>query len=487
MSKPLSFHQALLRRRTILDLLRKLAGALPPAPSAHEALEAIEDQRDLALSVCLNELASPSTVLRHAVAATLRHLDAQEASLEVEEIAEDPRVPDENRIIARELYRELRPARMPSPNAFPIPTPGRPSIAYQLLDMLEEDSSARSNFLGAWSAAPVDTRVSSVAGLAETRDPRILSLLEAAALDREARVAEAAMRALSEIPDPRAREILDELASGSRGSVVRRIAGRFLLNLEPDPPGAKVKAAHCVAGPIDVRGERDLLLAAPRPGGARWDLLRVRLSVRKGIVAVETRPNLPAASATAAATALVNDGGFMSPGPSYGRDLIEDALAAPEAGPNRLGPWRSLLGSRPLAPRPYRVPGRPPQDEAKSSLRNAERLLRGPEFRGWLTPDPDLDHLREDVHLAQAVTEGDAMERFFHEFLLPRRPTVLRSLELTRDLFMRRGDRGSAKVVAAAEWGLVEGEATAVAADPLFQALVRRRLVASANEPASSY
>lgn len=487
MSKPLSFHQALLRRRTILDQLRKLAGALPPAPSAHECLDAIEEQRDLALSVCLNELASPSTVLRHAVAAALRHLDAQEASLEIEEIAEDPRVPDENRIIARELYRELRPARMPSPSAFPIPTPGRPAIAKQLLDMLDEDSNARGNFLGAWSAAPIETRVNSVTGLAETRDPRALSLLEAAALDREVIVAEAAMRALSEFPEGKGREILDEFASGSRGSVVRRIAGRFLLNLEPDPPGAKGKAAHTVAGPIDVRGERELLLAAPRPGGVRWDLLRVRLSVRKGIVAVETRPNLPAASATAAATALVNDGGFMSPGPGYGRDLIEDALAAPEAGLNRLGPWRSLLGSRPLAPRPYRVPARPPQDEAKTSGRTAERLLRGPEFRGWLSSDPDLDHLREDVHSSQGVSEGSAMERFFHEFLLPRRPTVLRSLELTRDLFMRRGERAAAKAVAAAEWVLVEGEVATVASDPLFQALVRRRLVAASSEPASSF
>ncbi len=487
MSTPRNFHQALLHRRALLDALRDLAGALPPAPSAQEALAVIDSQRDLALSVCLNELASPSTVLRHAVAAALRHMEAHEASPEIEEISEDESVPDENRMIARDLFRELRPSRMNPVNAFPVPAPGRPHLGKQLLDLLDEDPSARSSFLSAWSAAPVETRLSTIQGIAETRDSRALSLLEAAALDREARVAEPAMRALSEFPDPQARTILDDLASGTRGSLVRRIAGRFLLGLEPEPPTAKGKAAHTVAGPIDLRGERDLILAAPRSGGARWDMLRLRLSVRYRIVSVETRPNVAASAATNAATRLVNDGGFKSPGSSYGRVLVEDALAAPEAGPNRLGPWRSLLGTRPLTPRPYRAPEKMAPEETKSNLRIAERLLRSPEFRGWFAADPDLDQLREDLQGPSATGETEIMERFFREFVLPRRLTLLRSLELTRDLYLRRGERAPAKAVASVEQVLSDCSQDEIAQDPFFLSLVRRRVVSSSFEPATSY
>lgn len=487
MSKPRPFHQALLERRFILDTLRKLAGALPPAPSAIEAMSELEAHRELALSVSLNELSSPSTVLRHAVAAALRHLQAQEVSMELEELSEDPRVPDENRVIARELYRELRPGRLPSSHAFPIPTPGRPQAAKQLLDVLDEDPNARSAFLAAFSGAPTDTRITAVEGLAETRDERVVPLLEAASLDREARVAETALKALAESPLPKAREILEELASGARGQAVRKLAGRFLLGLEPEPPGAQGKAAHSVAGPLDIQGERDLILVAPRSGGARWDLLRLRLSVRFGILSVETRPNISASSAMNATTKLSNNGGYLSSGPGYARLLVEDALSAPEAGPNRLGPWRSLMGSRSLSPRPYRPSERMAPEEAKSNLRVADRLLRSPEFRGWFTSDPDLDQLRALIQGGSGLSEVDVMGRFFDEFLLPRRPVLLRALELTRDLLLRKGERTSAKAVTAAEWALLEGNRDQVAGDPFFLALVRKRLVAASFEPARSY
>lgn len=471
----------------MLDALRNLAGALPPAPSAAQALSVLEEDRELAVGVCLNELSSPSTVLRHAVAAALRHLEAQDVCMELEELSEDPRVPDENRLIAREVYRDLRPGQLSNQHAFPIPTPNRPQAAQQLLEMVGDDPEVRSSFLGAWSTAPADTRITAIMGLAETRDSRALPLLQAAALDRDPRVAEAATRALAEFPDPEAREILGELSSGAHGAAVRKIAGRYLLGLEPDPPGARGKAAHTVAGPLDIRGERDVVLVAPRAGGTRWDLLRVRLSVRHGILAVETRPNLSAASAMNAATRLAKSGGYLSAGPNYGRLLVEDALTAPEAGPNRLGPWRSLFGSRPLSPRPYRPPEKVVRQEAKCNLRIAERLLRSPEFRGWFTSDPALDDLRDLVRENPGMSETEVMRRFSEEFLFPRRSVLLRSLELTRDLYLRQGERSPAKAVAAAEWALIEMDRDLLATDPFFVALVRRRLVSAAFEPATCY
>lgn len=478
-------HAALMDRRRVLDALRELAGALPPAPAAAEPLRTIEKHREVALGVCVNELSSPSTALRHAVAAALRRLGSVELAAELEEIAEDPRVPEDNRSIARELHRELRPRTRRSSAAFPLPTADHPGPGRELLATLDEDPSARATFLSAWSTAPTETRVTALEGLAVLRDTRAIPLFEAAASDREARVAEAAIQGLVACPDPVAREVLEDLASGAHGPSVRRLAGRYLMGLKPDPPEARGKAAHCVAGPLDLRGERDLLLAAPRTGGARWDLLRARLGVRGGILSVEARPNISAAAANSAATRLANDGGYLASGPGYARTLLEDALAAPEAGPNRLGKWSCLLGPKPLTPRPYRPNEEYGPEDGRTSLRAAERLLRRPEFRGWFISDPLLDHLRDVVLSPERPREDEVMDGFLEEFLEPQRWVLLRSLELTRDLLLRRGDRALAKTVTAAEWTLRDYDREAARQDPFLLALVRQRLCAATFEPAS--
>jgi hypothetical protein len=104
-----------------------------------------------------------------------------------------------------------------------------------------------------------------------------------------------------------------------------------------------------------------------------------------------------------------------------------------------------------------------------------------------LLPDPDLDHLRTSIRGTSALEEKEVMRRFFTDFLLPRRPVLLRSLELIRDIYLRRGERGPAKAVAAAEWALLELDRGKLAKDPFFLALVRKRLVSSVFEPANSY
>ena len=480
------FESVLLSRRKVLDALRQLAASLPPAPSAHEALEILEDHRELTQNICLNELASPSTVLRHAVAAALKHLECEEIAPELDEIAEDPKTPDENRVIARDLARELRPNRKKS-YAFPVPSPGRPHATFQLLDSFEIDPQAQGKFLAAWSSSSSSTRKASILGLVETRDPRILPLLEAAALDQESDIANSALKALSEFPDPTAREILEELSNGSQGAGVRRLAARYLLGIEPDPPGAQGKAVHCVAGPVSIHGDRDLVLLAPRTGGSRWDLLRVRISLQYGILSVETRPNLSASSAMNSATRLKNSGGFACSGPSYARLLLEDALTAREASPNRLGPWKSLLGTRPLIPKQYHPSERIPRSEATTNLRIAERLLRCPELRGWFSVDEDLDSLRELIRDLNNPGEEEVFELFLEEFLIPRKRSILRALELTRDLFARKGDRVSAKAVSAAEWTLIEGTEDAFRRDPFFRCLARTRLVEPRFVPATGF
>lgn len=482
MSKPPLALRALLERRKILDALRDLAGALPPAPSAQPALEVVLAHRELALGVCINELASPSTQLRHAVAAALRALGVDEAAGELEELAEDPRTPDENRTIAAELAREAKPRSQPSSYAFPLPRPDKPSSTAQLLAQLETDPDATDSFLSAWRSAPSATRLTVVEGLAESRDPRAVPLLEAAAADSDERIGHGALRALASFRFPEARDALEELASGSAGQAVRRAAARYLMGLEPDPPEVKGKAVHTVAGPVSMKGERDLLLAAPRSGGNRWDMLRVRLGVREGLISVETRPNITASAAASATSRLVADGGLLTPGPSYGRILIEDALSAPECGPNRLGRWSVLLGSRPLVARPYRASGEIGPGESKSNPRLAERLFRAPELRGWLIPDPVLDELREQAR-RPPFDQGQILGRFLDEFLEPRRLVLLRGLELSRDLLLRKGDRVLAKAVAAAEWTLREGERERIARDPFFVALLRRRLQPGSFEP----
>lgn len=480
------FESVLLSRRKVLDALRSLAASLPPAPASAEALEVLEDHRELALNICLNELSSPSTVLRHAVSAALCHLEAREIAPELDEIAEDPKTPDENRVVARELFRELRPKSSRS-YAFPIPTPGRPHATFQLLETFDLDPQARTSFLAAWSGSTAATKEASIRGMAETRDPRVLSLLEAAAQDRDTEVASVAIKALAEFPAPEARQILETLADAPKGSAVRRQAARYLLGMDADPPAAQGKAVHCVAGPVSLHGDRDLILMAPRAGGNRWDLLRVRLSLRYGILSVETRPNLSASSAMNSATRLANSGGFASAGPAFARYLLEDALTAEEAGPNRLGPWRSLLGSKPLTPRPYRPQERLPRSESKTNSRIAQRLLRSPEFRGWFCPDEELDELRAQKRSQPTLSEELLLDRFVEDFVLPRRRDLLRGLELTRDIYQRRGDRVFAKAVSAAEWALVEANPEHLRRDPFFVALFRARLAEARFAPATGY
>jgi hypothetical protein len=257
------------------------------------------------------------------------------------------------------------------------------------------------------------------------------------------------------------------------------------MGLKPDPPEARGKAAHCVAGPVDLRGERDVLLAAPRTGGSRWDLLRVRIGVLGGILSVEARPNISAPAASSAATRLANDGGYLSAGPGYARLLLEDALSAPEAGPNRLGKWSSLLGPKPLAPRPYRPSEEDLAGGARTNARLADRLLRRPELRGWFVADPLLDHLRELVLAGEHGPGRELMARFVEEFLAPQRWMLLRSLELTRDLFARRGDRVLARAVASAEAALREFDRKDLSRDPFYAALVRHRVCSASFEPAT--
>ncbi len=484
MNGPRSIHNALLLRREILDHLRKLAGALPPAPAATGLLQAIGEHRDLAVGVCMNELSSPSTQLRHAVAAVLRKLEAVEVESELEELSEDAKLPEENRAIARDLFRELRPKAPRSSLAFPLPRVERPESGKALLDTLGDDPSTRSSFLQAFTSAPPDIRVTTLEGLGALKDPRAIPVYQAASTDRDTRVAEAAMRGLAGCPDPAAREALEELASGAHGPAVRRLAARFLMGLRPDPPEARSRATQCVAGPVDLRGERDLLMAAPRSGGTRWDLLRARVGIRGGILSIEARPSITAPAASSAIARLASDGGFLTSGPAYVRVLLEDALAAPEAGPNRLGPWTSLLGSKPLSPRPYRPGEEIAEDEAKSNLKVAERLLQRPEFRGWFVADPMLDHLGELAATGDRSHE-ELLDRFVEEFLEPQRWILVRSLELTRDMLLRRGDRQFARAVAATEWAFRDPSPASLRRDPLLLALLKRRLATERSQPAS--